>query len=80
MINATLYTRPGCHLCGMLKAKLRWVARDIPLRFDEVDVSGDPELERQYGQRIPVMVVDGVELVEGVVSDEELRKRLGGRK
>lgn len=29
----------------------------MALRFQ--DISGDPELERQYGQRIPVLLIEG---------------------
>lgn len=79
MIEASLYTRPGCHLCDRLKARLRWIGRVRPLRIHEVDISGDPALEEKYGERIPVLVIDGVEVAEGSVTDEELRKKLGLR-
>ena len=35
--------------------------------LEEVDVSLDPALHRRYGERIPVVVVDGEEAFEYVV-------------
>jgi glutaredoxin len=79
-MTVILYSRPGCHLCDMLKAKLRWIGREHPLQVHDVDVSGDPALEQKYGHRIPVVTIDGIEIADGVAGDEELRKKLGGRR
>jgi hypothetical protein len=35
-----------------------------PFEYREVDISGDDELELEYGIRIPVVLVDGSELFE----------------
>ena len=35
-----------------------------PFELVEVDVSLDPVLHRRYGERIPVLAVDGEELFE----------------
>jgi glutaredoxin len=55
--RVTLYTRPGCHLCEDAVLELRRLA----VEFVEVDVSGDRELEAEYGDRIPVIMLDGRE-------------------
>jgi glutaredoxin len=72
----TLYGKPGCHLCEDARAAVREVlaGRDIPLR--EVDVTLDPLLEGRYGERIPVLDVDGEELFDYVVDPDALRERL----
>ena len=80
MLKATLYSRPGCHLCEVLKGKLHWIGRDDPLDVHEIDVSGDASLEARYGHRVPVLTIDGIEIAEGVVTDDELRRRLAGRR
>ena len=36
----------------------------------------DPELHRAYGERIPVLELDGEELFEFFVDEAELRQRL----
>ena len=44
--------------------------------LQEVDVSLDPVLMLRYGQRIPVVEVEGEELSEYVVEEAALRERL----
>ena len=72
----TLFGKPGCHLCDDARAAVREVlaGRDVGLR--EVDVTLDPVLERRYGERIPVVAVDGEELFDYVVDPDVLRDRL----
>jgi coenzyme F420-reducing hydrogenase beta subunit len=72
----TLFGKPGCHLCDDARAAVRDVlaGRDVGLR--EVDVTLDPVLERRYGERIPVVAVDGEELFDYVVDPDVLRDRL----
>jgi glutaredoxin len=77
----TLYGKPGCHLCEEGRAAVEQLRAERGLELREVDVSLDPVLERRYGERIPVVALDGEELVElGVDADrlrEELDRRLG---
>jgi hypothetical protein len=72
----TLYGKPGCHLCDDARAVVgeALAGRDVALR--EVDVTLDPVLERRYGERIPVVAVDGDELFDYVVDPDVLRERL----
>jgi len=75
----TLYSRPGCHLCEDMKALIERVRRTIPdtVRVTEVDVSADPELERRYGQEIPVLEMNGKKVAKYRVKEEDLRRMLG---
>ena len=77
MPKATLYGKPGCHLCDDARAVVERVRRDHPFELREVDVTLDPELHRAYGERIPVLEVDGEELFEFYVDEAELRRRVG---
>ena len=72
----TLYGKPGCHLCDEARAAVRDVlaGRDAGLR--EVDVTLDPVLERRFGERIPVVALDGEELFDYVVDTDALKERL----
>jgi glutaredoxin len=72
----TLYGKPGCHLCEEARAVVEasCVGRDVDLV--EVDVSLDPELHRRYGERIPVVALDGEELFELFVDEGALERRL----
>jgi len=77
MTVVTLYGKPGCHLCDDAREVVSIVGRDFPFELREVDVSIDAALQREYGERIPVLELDGEELFELGVDPQELRRRLG---
>ncbi|GAB3857379.1 glutaredoxin family protein [Micromonospora andamanensis] len=72
----TLITRPGCHLCEDAKAALDRVVAVTGDRWTERDVSGDVELEREYGDRLPVLLLDGREHGYWRVEEERLLRDL----
>ena len=71
MVQITLYSRQGCHLC---EAAAQVLARH-GLRFDTVDIDADPDLQTRYNECVPVVVIDGKERFRGRV-DELLLRRL----
>lgn len=73
----TLYTRPGCHLCDEAKHALDILAAQTGERWTEVNVAGDIELEREYGERLPVVMLDGKEHGYFRVESDRLRRDLG---
>ena len=81
MIVLTLYSRPGCHLCDEMKAILQRVARAAaaPITIDEIDISGDLDLEARYGVEIPVLLVDGKKAAKYRITEEALLRLLGER-
>jgi len=76
----TLFTRPGCHLCDVAREALARVAAQTGEDWVEVDITDDPELEEEYGIRIPVVVLDGQEHGYWQVEEERLLRdlRAGG--
>ncbi len=71
-----LYSRPGCGLCDEARDVLLAVRERMPFDLREVDISGDDALELEYGIRIPVVLVDGVELFEVRVDAERFARAL----
>jgi glutaredoxin len=67
-----LYSRPGCHLCDEARVALERVGEP----FDEVDIESDDELLKRYLERIPVVVLDGQELYDFFVDEQDLRRRV----
>ena len=47
----TLYTREGCHLCERVEVMLQ----ELGAEWRPVDIEEDPNLEAEYGLRIPVL-------------------------
>jgi glutaredoxin len=56
--RVTLISRDGCHLCEQAEATLD---RILPGQWSRVDVDSDVELQRDYGDRVPVVLLDGAE-------------------
>ena len=76
MPTLTLYTKPDCSLCDDAHAALERVREGNPFELEVVDISANPELAKRYGERIPVVLVDGEEAWEYVVDERELEDRL----
>ena len=76
MTTLTLYGKPGCHLCDDARAAVERVTarRDVPL--EQVDISRDPVLYKRYGERIPVLELDGETVFEFFVDEVVLEQRL----
>jgi hypothetical protein len=72
-----LVTRPGCHLCDEAKAIMDRVAATTGETWTEFDVTGDIELEREYGDRVPVVLLDGAEHGYWRVEEARLLRDLG---
>jgi len=79
VIQVTIYSRPGCHLCDEMKAVVLRVARTIPFSLEDVDISGHAELETLYGLEIPVLTIDGKKAAKYRVTERELVRILEGR-
>lgn len=71
-----MYSRPGCGLCDEARTLILAERELTPFVYQEVDVSGDDALEREFGLRIPVVLVDGTELFEISVEPGRLREAL----
>jgi glutaredoxin len=76
MTVVTLYGKPGCHLCEDARAAIKQVRASREFELREVDVSRDAGLHREYGERIPVVAVDGAEEFEFFVDPAGLMKAL----
>jgi glutaredoxin len=71
-----LYGASGCHLCESAKRVLEQVRAEIPFDLEEVDITGDAELERRFRERIPVVLVGGDEVFTYFVHPDALRRKL----
>jgi hypothetical protein len=74
--RVTLYSRPGCHLCDDARAVVASVCADLAVGWTEVDITGDTDLHRRYGEQIPVTLVDGRQHDFWRVDERRLRAAL----
>ena len=76
MTRLELLTREGCHLCESAAQTLAQVAAEAGLEPVAVDVDADPELQAEYWDRVPVILLDGKEHGYWRVEEERLRRDL----
>jgi glutaredoxin len=72
-----LLIRPDCHLCQPAREALARVTRVTGVPWEEVDVTSDRDLEREYGDRLPVVLLDGKEHGYWRVEEDRLVRDLG---
>ena len=75
----TLLARPGCHLCDDARAVIERVAGELGVGWEERDITASPDDMRDYWDKIPVTLVDGVQVDFWRVSETRLRAALGSR-
>lgn len=79
-----LMTRAGCAMCAAAAAHLERVLADYGLvarlvDVDEAAAEGRPQLRAEYGDRVPVVVLDGEEHSYWEVDEPQLRADLDAR-
>jgi hypothetical protein len=72
----TLYGKPGCHLCDDARAAVERVTAGRQVALEQVDITRDPALHARYGERIPVLLLDGETVFELFVDEAVLERRL----
>jgi glutaredoxin len=72
----TLLGRPGCHLCDDARTALARVAAELGVPWDERDVTLDEADWAEYGDRVPVVLLDGREHGYWQVDEARLRRDL----
>lgn len=67
-----MYSRTVCGLCDQAREVVLAVRAEAPFQYEEVFIDGRDDLERAYGLRVPVLLVDGAEAFEVEVDAAQL--------
>ena len=59
--RVVVYTRVGCPACAKAEDDVARICGELGEGWRAVDVDGDPALQAEYGDRVPVIDVDGRE-------------------
>ncbi|MGO1543961.1 MAG: glutaredoxin family protein [Gulosibacter sp.] len=70
------YEKPGCHLCEDALAIVTAEVERSGATLRRHNILEDRELQRQYGELIPVVLIDGEQHATWFVQQERLRKSL----
>jgi hypothetical protein len=74
--SITLLSRPGGHLCDDARAVIARVADEMGVAWEERDITRSADDLREYGEQIPVTLIDGVQHDFWRVSEDRLRAAL----
>jgi glutaredoxin len=75
-VQVQIYSRPGCHLCDVAKETIDRVQRRFTFGLEVIDIETDPELEKAYGEQIPVVFINGIKAFKYHVDEAEFEKRI----
>jgi glutaredoxin len=74
--QVTVMTRVDCHPCEAAKVDVARICGELDVPWSSVDVDSDAEFRAEYGDRVPVILVDGVEHGYWTVEEDRLRRAL----
>lgn len=78
--SVSLLTRAGCHTCDVVLGELAAILSDFGLVAEVVDVDAaattNPDLRAEYGDRVPVVLLNGREHSYWDVDEARLRDDL----
>lgn len=72
-----LLSRRGCHLCDAARRVVRAVCDPDGVTWEEIDIDTDPTLQARYGELVPVVLVDNVQVGYWRINGEAIRAALG---
>ena len=54
-----IYSRKNCHLCEVAKEVVESAQNEAKFELEVVFIDGNPELEKLYGEEVPVTMING---------------------
>ena len=57
--QVTIYSRQNCHLCEVAKDVVESAKNEAEFDFEVVFIDGDAGLEKEYGEEVPVTLING---------------------
>lgn len=76
--QVTLLVRADCHACVEARAAVDRICGELGVPWSTVDVDSDVELRAEYGDRVPVILIDGAEHGYWQVEEPRFRRALAG--
>jgi glutaredoxin len=74
--TVTVITRVDCHLCTDAVAVVARLSSELGFDWSSIDVDADPDRQDAYGDRVPVILVNGREHGYWRVEEDRLRAAL----
>ena len=59
MVLVTVYSRSGCHLCDVALSDIEKFKSEFDFTIEKILIDGNLELEKKYGDEVPVILING---------------------
>ncbi|NDI25721.1 MAG: glutaredoxin family protein [Actinobacteria bacterium] len=59
MKKVTVYSRSGCHLCEIAIDRIKSTMDELKFELDIKLIDNDVKLQEEYGEQVPVILIDG---------------------
>lgn len=76
--QVTILSRKECGPCKTVLHLARRLQPELRVSLTEIDIDANSEFSARYGERIPVILIDGVEACSGIVTEDMLRRAIKG--
>jgi len=74
--EVVLYTRPGCHLCEVVKVQLERLREAVVFSYREVNIDAEPALEAEFNDQVPVVFINGRKAFKYRLDEKAFLKRI----
>jgi glutaredoxin len=59
MKKVTIYSRSGCHLCEIAIDRINSTLNELDFELDIKLIDDDFKLQEEFGEQVPVILIDG---------------------
>jgi glutaredoxin len=59
MKKVTVYSRLGCHLCEIAIDRIKSTMDELKFELDIKLIDNDIKLQEEYGEQVPVILIEG---------------------
>ena len=74
--RVSVYHAEGCHLCERALEQVRRLQAELGFELAEISIDGDPKLEAEYRELIPVVEIAGRQAFTYYVHEAAFRRKL----
>jgi hypothetical protein len=75
-LQMTIISRPECHLCNVVHRIALRLQAEFPIEISKVSAEDNPKVLALYGEKIPVVLIDGVERCAGKITEGDVRRAI----
>ncbi len=76
MVTVDLFSRPGCHLCEVMKEALERIRNQYPFEMREIYITEGDQFYETFKDRIPVLYINNEFAFQYHLPEEEFIGRI----